>query len=359
FILGVKEIKTAIKMNPENEEWRIFSSGMQKLLNGKENLDIEPDQLSGELRDILEYIYEIKDKIILNSSSRKTKLDSHKKIKLVREDGIDDIDQEKLQADFQKISDKQKQVQGKTKEKSPQAESFPKSIRTTPEKRLPSSSIFVQNQNPPVAASKEDPEELKKIFIQKNDVETQISLSNFEEIFYSRNYILLPHNQKYYFRENLFLCSLMEFKYFQAFQRFRGHRTDTPIIDSKTGKLLRCTNGGNIALKPLDDHIFFAIKVDHQPLYIVENHIASFHGDLKWENGWLRSENKKIAMMSFRGEGTVFIQIKKSIFNIKLPPEDFVLIPVAKLLGWQGNIVAQCQSSSFVHAAGDGCIFIS
>ncbi|MBU1534451.1 AIM24 family protein, partial [Myxococcota bacterium] len=137
-----------------------------------------------------------------------------------------------------------------------------------------------------------------------------------------------------------------------------GTDSERYITDEITGRLLEVRGRGTAVLKPSKDHVFIAFDIHNTPLYVREEMVVAFQGNLKWESGWLRSKSQRLGMLSFRGRGKIFIQLSGLLFNLELPEEEFLLTPMEKLIGWEGYVVAQCNQGELLHAAGSGNLFL-
>ncbi len=185
-----------------------------------------------------------------------------------------------------------------------------------------------------------------------------IDPSQVESLAFSREFLMFPLTSGWYLRENLLLCSYMDFDAEHAQERYRGTDSERSITDEITGRLLEVRGRGTAILKPSAEHVLIAFDIHNTPLYLREEMVVAFQGNLKWESGWLRSKSQRVGMLSFRGRGKIFIQMKGSLFNLELPEEEFLLTPLEKLIGWEGYVVAQCNQGELLHAAGSGNLFL-
>jgi Mitochondrial biogenesis AIM24/Tetratricopeptide repeat len=170
--------------------------------------------------------------------------------------------------------------------------------------------------------------------------------------------LFLALDTNWIIRENLLLCWYMDIEKTVIKERGRGSSSSRAIKDKLTGKLLEIEGKGSLTLNPSDKQKFFGFTLDNAPLYIREDLVVAFESQLKWENGWLRGDGNKIAMISFRGVGKVFIQLPDTLYTTNLPEEEFLSCSISKLVGWDGYVVAQCQSKTTIQAAGTGHLLL-
>ncbi len=182
--------------------------------------------------------------------------------------------------------------------------------------------------------------------------------SGVDTLTFSREFLMFPLSPGWYLREHLILCSRKDFQVEHAKERSRGQDNERCITDDLTGRLISCVGQGTAILKPSKNHFFIAFDIHNTPLYIRESMVVAFQSNLKWESGWLRSKSERLAMLSFRGRGKIFLQLSGALFNLEIPDEEFLLTPMEKLVGWEGYVVAQCSQGELVQAAGSGNLFL-
>lgn len=180
--------------------------------------------------------------------------------------------------------------------------------------------------------------------------------SKIESLAFSREFLMFPLNVGWYFRENLLLCSYMDFEAEHAQERYRGTDSDRFITDSVTGRLLECRGQGTAVLKPSKDHVFIAFDI-HNTSLSPRGDGGRVPGEPQMGERLAAQQEPQARNAELQGQGKIFIQLSGSLFNLELPDEEFLLTPMEKLIGWEGYVVAQCNQGELVHAAGSGNLF--
>jgi hypothetical protein len=170
--------------------------------------------------------------------------------------------------------------------------------------------------------------------------------------------VKIPVNGSWFVREKLVLCWHMGLSIVPAQERFRGQSTERRISSEITGDLVECQGHGVVSLVPTEKCMFMGFNLEDSPLYIMEERVVAFAGDLKWENGWLRGEAHKVPLISFRGRGSVIIQLPGRLYSVPLPEEEYLIASIDRLVGWDGYVVAQYSHSSFNQVAGSGSLLL-
>lgn len=318
--IGFEEVAQACGLDPENEEWAIFRSLVGTEIGYMQDTDISEDLLEGDLLELY-----------------------RKVTTFVRENSVSDG--EKIQVNTGEII-----TGGEFFKNSNEGDVLVKHIESGFDwPRIPAPDELQK----PVDLPPELPEKPAH-----PDV-FEINMNSYGSFAFSPLFLKLPLEVTWFLRENNLLCWFMDFNVSVATQRFRGNVTEKPLADSVLGRLLECKGRGSVLLQPQPEHKFFGFDIDNTPLYIREELIVSFQGNLKWENGWLRGDDRKLAMISFRGRGKVFIQLKGPLYSVEMPDEELILAPIDRLVGWDGYVVAQYQTSSTIHAAGKGHILLT
>ncbi|MBU1241933.1 AIM24 family protein [Myxococcota bacterium] len=170
--------------------------------------------------------------------------------------------------------------------------------------------------------------------------------------------VKIPVNGSWFVREKLVLCWHMGLSIVPAQERFRGQAGDRKITSEVTGDLVECQGRGVVSLVPTEKCMFMGFNLEDSPLYIMEERVVAFAGELKWENGWLRGESHKVPLISFRGRGSVIIQLPGRLYSVPLPEEEYLIASIDRLVGWDGYVVAQYSHSSFIQVAGSGSLLL-
>ncbi len=170
--------------------------------------------------------------------------------------------------------------------------------------------------------------------------------------------VKIPVNGSWFVREKLILCWHMGLNIEPAQERFHGQATERRISSPVMGDLLHCQGQGVVVIVPSEKHLFLGFNLLDSPLYVMEERIVAFSGDLRWENGWLRAADRKIPLISFRGSGSVILQLPGRMYSVPLPEEEYLIASVDRLVGWDGHVVAQYSHSHFIQVAGSGSLLL-
>jgi Mitochondrial biogenesis AIM24 len=333
--IAYEEVMEAERLDPENVTLGQFKKHIAKAMGFIKDYDADPSELPEELYQIVIKVYSIvesstESEIARNSTPKKKPKKRPQK-----------ITKEQLK------QDKENKKKSKKSLGSPQEESNNEDSLQDDESDNESDD---ESENLYPA--------LEKFVTQTSEGIYYIDPSIINALAFSKDCLVLPLASSWYFRKKLLLCSYMDFESIHAEERFRGSNNNKNITDEITGDLIKCTGKGSVILKPKKDYTFLAFDISNTPLYIREEMVVAFQGNLKWESGWLRSENNKLGMMSFRGNGKIFLHLKGDLFNMKLPEEEFLLAPLTSLIGWEGYVVAQCNEGEIIHVAGNGHLFL-
>ena len=170
--------------------------------------------------------------------------------------------------------------------------------------------------------------------------------------------VKIPVVGSWFVREKLVLCWHMGLSIIPAQERSHGQFTERQIFSELTGNLVECQGRGVVALVPTDKYMFMGFNLEDSPLYILEERVVAFAGDLRWENGWLRGEQHKVPLISFRGRGSVIIQLPGRLYSVPLPEEEYMVASIDRLVGWDGYVVAQYSHGTFIQVAGSGSLLL-
>ncbi|MBN2723902.1 MAG: AIM24 family protein [Deltaproteobacteria bacterium] len=317
--IGFEEIAQASGLEPQDEKWSTFKALLGQELGIMQSTDISEDDLEPDLVELFNKVKDYaRESSVSDSESVKFDTGNNQEREFFLNTPDGDVLVRHMESGFDwPVSDTSSQTVHQT-------EFFPE-----PPERQQQPDVF------------------------------EINMNTYGSFAFSPSFLKLPLESTWYLRENNLLCWFMDFNFSLATQRYRGQVTQNPVSDSVLGRLLECRGRGSVILQPLPDCRFFGFDIDNTPLYIREELIVSFQGNLKWENGWLRGEDQKLAMISFRGRGKVFVQLKGPLYSVEMPDEELILAPIDRLVGWDGYVVAQYQTTGTIHAAGKGHILLT
>ncbi|MEM9488298.1 MAG: tetratricopeptide repeat protein, partial [Myxococcota bacterium] len=123
-----------------------------------------------------------------------------------------------------------------------------------------------------------------------------------------------------------------ELAYEVAARHSRGSSTGQDF--SSDGRHLFIVSGrGHLIAAPLGQH-FTAVTLDEDILYLREDLVFAFEEELRWENGHVPGSDSTLAMVQFRGQGSVAFRSKKPLLAVKLTPERILYVDAGVLAGW-------------------------
>jgi uncharacterized protein (AIM24 family) len=83
-----------------------------------------------------------------------------------------------------------------------------------------------------------------------------------------------------------------------------------------------------------------ALTLDQDILYLREDRVVAFDGDVVWESG--RVPRDELPLLQFRGSGRVVVDAAgDEVVTLRLSEGSPVTVPRARLVGWLGRVVAQ------------------
>ncbi|MCG8421175.1 MAG: tetratricopeptide repeat protein [Proteobacteria bacterium] len=155
-----------------------------------------------------------------------------------------------------------------------------------------------------------------------------------------------------------------ELAYEVALRRSRGSSTSEDF--SSNGRRMFIISGhGHLIAAPLGEH-FTAVTLDEDILYLREDLVFAFEDQLRWENGHVPGSEGAIAMVQFRGQGSIAFRTQRPLLAIKLAPEHVLYIDAQVLAGWIGRVMPRAvapaaggsKSTLFVECTGEGVVLV-
>lgn len=155
---------------------------------------------------------------------------------------------------------------------------------------------------------------------------------------------------------------------FTAAQRRARGRQTTDDFDSG-GSQLHAVSGRGWLIATPGRHVFTAVTLDDDILYLREDLVFAFQAQLRWENGFLPGLRGELPLVQFRGDGAVAIRIARPLMRIKLPAHDVVHVDTANFAGWIGRVIPRAVSGApgrrnsgiagaRIECAGEGIILV-
>jgi hypothetical protein len=122
-----------------------------------------------------------------------------------------------------------------------------------------------------------------------------------------------------------------------AMRRSRGHNTDEAFDHG--GSQLHAVSGRGYLIAVPGKHIFSAVVLDDDILYLREDLVFAFEGSLRWENGNVPGLRGKLPVVQFRGDGALALRLSRPLVRVKLPAQGTVFVDAERLAGWIGRVI--------------------
>jgi hypothetical protein len=96
---------------------------------------------------------------------------------------------------------------------------------------------------------------------------------------------------------------------------------------------------GELWLAPSASGRLRALILEDDIMYVRQSRVMAFDGDLVWELG--RLPGTELPLIQLRGQGRIVLAYgEERIQAFRLPPDGPVKVPVSRLLGWVGRVIA-------------------
>jgi hypothetical protein len=149
-----------------------------------------------------------------------------------------------------------------------------------------------------------------------------------------------------------------------AMRRSRGHNTDEPFDHG--GSQLHAVSGRGYLIAVPGKHMFSAVSLDDDILYLREDLVFAFQASLRWENGNVPGLRGKLPVVQFRGDGALAMRLARPLVRVKLPPQGVVFIDADRLAGWVGRVIPRAVvppaggplGAMCVECTGEGIVLI-
>ncbi len=129
------------------------------------------------------------------------------------------------------------------------------------------------------------------------------------------------------------------------FKRYKGKDLKTPF-GSENDPIHELVGEGVVYLRPAGN--LTVIPVDDEVIYLQEDMVWAFAGDLRWENGRLPGENGvDLLLVQFKGSGDIALRLGHGLRMLPVSPEQPALFPAASVIGWYGEVVPRLTAVPF------------
>lgn len=143
-------------------------------------------------------------------------------------------------------------------------------------------------------------------------------------------------------------------------KRYKGKDLKTPF-GSEADPIHELVGEGAIYARPSGN--LFVLALDDEIIYLQEDRVWAFAGDLRWENGRLPGENGggDLLLVQFKGTGHIALRLEKSLRILELDGSVPAQLPAEIVVGWFGETVPRLttiasggQSGVVVELKGSG-----
>ncbi len=141
-------------------------------------------------------------------------------------------------------------------------------------------------------------------------------------------------------RRAALLASEGQLRFEPARRRRRGRLTEETLGRDADG-FVRCVGAGALWLvRPSESRGILALALDQDVLYVREERVVAFDGEVVWESGNLPWDTA--ALLQFRGSGQIVLDASDDeIVALRVPEGETITVPAPRLLGWLGRVVAR------------------
>lgn len=141
-------------------------------------------------------------------------------------------------------------------------------------------------------------------------------------------------------RRRVLLGSTGPIAFAYACRRRRGQATSERLGQGED-VFLRGAGQGQLWLAPSSARGgLFALTLEKDVIYVVEDRVVAFDGDLFWESGRLPRDG--LPLLQFRGLGRVVLELPRvDIASVRVAMGQPIRVTRDRLLGWVGKVVPQ------------------
>jgi hypothetical protein len=156
-----------------------------------------------------------------------------------------------------------------------------------------------------------------------------------------------------------------DLSYELAMRRSRGHQTDERFDHG--GSPVHVVSGvGYLIAVPRKHHVFSAVTLDDDIVYLREDLVFGFEATLRWESGNVPGLRGKLPVVQFRGDGALTIRTQRPLVRVKLPASGVVFVDADRLAGWIGRVIPRAvappvggpMGSTCIECTGEGIVLI-
>ena len=150
----------------------------------------------------------------------------------------------------------------------------------------------------------------------------------------------------------------------QAYKRYRGKDTKSVFAEKKDDPIVLVYGKGVLVLKS-DYTCIKEITLKNESMFLDDERLIAFQGDLEWENGRVEVQaDKSINVTQIRGTADVFVGLHDHLQSIQVHAEHYLSVRLSSLIGWYGKLIPRQSSvrhyngESFISFHGEGVVFV-
>lgn len=138
---------------------------------------------------------------------------------------------------------------------------------------------------------------------------------------------------------------------------------------SEQDPVFELIGSGAVLVEQAGDQTMFAVKLEGELVYVVEDAFFALSGDWRWENGRLpANKGADLHLVQLRGEGALLLSIpgRSRVGAVALSGQKLA-VPLRRLVGWYGNVVPVLidtplpgdDAAGAVQFQGDGAVLLA
>lgn len=135
------------------------------------------------------------------------------------------------------------------------------------------------------------------------------------------------------------------------------------IFGDKEDHISVLSGRGSVVIELINIKNLYEIEVRGEEIFLREDFVFGFNETLEWENGRLAKEEVNLNLVRFSNYGYILLRIEPDLVH-KIEndnPEEPVIIPLEKLVGWKGKFLPSLMKEEdkiFISLKGTGIVFL-
>ncbi len=150
----------------------------------------------------------------------------------------------------------------------------------------------------------------------------------------------------------------------QTYKRYRGKDTKSIFVDKKDDPVILVYGKGGLLIK-CDFKLLKPFKLRNEAMFLNDERLMAFQGDLEWENGRVElSAEKSINVTQMKGTADLFLGISGRLLELQVNMATPPSVRLDSLVGWYGKLIPRQSSKehysgdTFISFHGEGAVFI-